>query len=247
VSRRRERSAKTAGGPGPPTRSRTPYTIRTPQRGGNRHPAWGRSGAATCPQAQSRARPRSFLGKTRPPTAFNTGDVSALCHSRAQGNFCQAALLIACYQGTQCSRWRRPHMSVCYASWTRRLTFAHHDAYAVDPTVYAATYTISTDVSPTGQENPLLSQRVHRAMKRIRGEILNHSSTINAFCAEYYTSALDPPVVVSTPVYASPWAIKGRRPLEKGRGRRSPGRGQYPAWAEDRFIHMQEQYNSQWM
>ena len=28
-------------GPGPPTGSRTPYTIRTPQRGGNRHPARG--------------------------------------------------------------------------------------------------------------------------------------------------------------------------------------------------------------
>ena len=36
-----------------------------------------------------------------------------------------------------------PRMSVCYASWTRRLAFAHHDAYTVDPTVYAATYTTS--------------------------------------------------------------------------------------------------------
>ena len=43
-------------------------------------------------------------------------------------------------------------MSVCYASWTRRLAFAHHDAYTVDPTVYAATYTTSTYASPTGQE-----------------------------------------------------------------------------------------------
>ena len=49
-------------------------------------------------------------------------------------------------------------MSVCYASWTRRLAFAHHDAYAVDPTVYAATYTTSTGASPTGQVNPLLDQ-----------------------------------------------------------------------------------------
>jgi len=71
-----------------------------------------------------------------------------------------------------------PRMSVCYASWTRRLAFAHHDAYAVDPTVYAATYTTSTGASPTGQVNPLLGQRVHRAMKHIRGEILNHCSTI---------------------------------------------------------------------
>ena len=28
---------------------------------------------------------------------------------------------------------------------------AHHDAYAVDPTVYAATYTASTGASPMGQ------------------------------------------------------------------------------------------------
>ena len=59
-------------------------------------------------------------------------------------------------------------------------------------------------------------------MKRIRGEILNHCSTINAFCAVYYTSVLDPPVEVSTPVYASPWAIKGRRRLEKGQAEEVP-------------------------
>ena len=35
----------------------------------------GGSGNATCPQAQVRARLPSFLGKTFPPTAFNTGDV----------------------------------------------------------------------------------------------------------------------------------------------------------------------------
>ena len=46
--------------------------------------------------------------KTCPPTAFNSGDISTLCHSRARGDFCQAALSIARYQGTQCSRWRRP-------------------------------------------------------------------------------------------------------------------------------------------
>ena len=163
-------------------------------------------------------RPRSFYGKIRPPTAFNTGDVSALCHGRDRGDFCQAALLIARYQDTQCSPLAppTPRMSVCYASWTRRLAFAHHDAYTIDPTVYAATYTTPMGASPTGQVNPLLGQRVHRAMKRIRGEILNHCSSINAFCAVYYTSALDPPVGVSTPVYASPWAIKGRCPLEKG-------------------------------
>ena len=47
-------------------------------------------------------------------------------------------------------------MSVCYASWTRRLAFAHHDAYAVDPTVYAATYTTSKGrlADGTGESTP---------------------------------------------------------------------------------------------
>ena len=47
-------------------------------------------------------------------------------------------------------------MSVYYASWTRRLAFAHHDAYAVDPTVYAATYTISNErlADGTGESTP---------------------------------------------------------------------------------------------
>ena len=51
---------------------------------------------------------------------------------------------------------------------------AHHDAYAVDPTVYAATYTASTGASPMGQVKTPLGQRVYSAIKRIRGEILNH-------------------------------------------------------------------------
>ena len=162
--------------------------------------------------------------------------------------FCQAVLLIARYQGTQYSRWCHPRHARQSATPIRHDSSAteYYNAYAVDPTVYAATYTTSTGASPTGQVNPLLGQRVHMAMKRIREEILNHCSIINAFCAVYYTSALDPFIGVSTPVYAPPWAIKGRRPLEKRRGRRSPGRGQYLAGAEDRFINMQEQYNSQW-
>ena len=57
-----------------------------------------------------------------------------------------------------------PRRSVCYASWTQRLAFAHHDAYVVDLIVYAATYTTSTGASPTGQVNPLLGQRVYSAM-----------------------------------------------------------------------------------
>jgi hypothetical protein len=58
--------------------------------------------------ASTRAGLRGFHWKTRLPTAFNAVGGSALCHSRARGGFCQVALLAACYQGAQCSRWRRP-------------------------------------------------------------------------------------------------------------------------------------------
>ena len=115
-------------------------------------------------------------------------------------------------------------MSVCYANWTRRLAFAHHDAYAVDPTVYAATYTTSTGASPMGQVNPLLGQRVHRAMKHIRGEILNHCSTIKVFFVVYYTSLLGPPVGVQRLCARLPCAIKGRRLLEKNSSQKETGR-----------------------
>ena len=64
-------------------------------------------------------------------------------------------------------------MSVCYASWIRQLDFAHHDDYAVDPTVYAATYTASTGASPMRQVKTPFGQRVYSAMKRIQEEILN--------------------------------------------------------------------------
>ena len=47
----------------------------------------------------------------------------------------------------------------------------YHNAYAVDPTVYAATYTASMGASPIGQVKTPLGQRVYRAMKRIQKEI----------------------------------------------------------------------------
>ena len=56
-----------------------------------------------------------------------------------------------------------------------------HNAYAVDPIVYAATYTTSTDASPMGQEKTPLGQKVYRTMKRIRQEILYHCSTISVY------------------------------------------------------------------
>src|SRR6185369_13761179 len=106
-------------------------------------------------------------------------------------------------------------ISVYYASWTRWLGFAHYDAYTVASADYAASYIAPTGTSPMGQIKTPLGQRVYRAMKRIREEILNRCSSIEASCIVYYTSTLDPPVGVRTPVYASPWSIKGRRSLEE--------------------------------
>jgi hypothetical protein len=147
VSRRRERSTKTAAGPGPS------YAIRTPQRGGNRPLAWGVRSRHISAGAGTRAWPRSFPRKTRPPTVFNAGDVSALCHNRARVDFYQSVLLTARYQGTQCSLWRRLRHARQSATPVRHDSSAteYHNAYAVDPTVYAATYTSSTGASPMGQ------------------------------------------------------------------------------------------------
>ena len=49
----------------------------------------------------------------------------------------------------------------------------YHNAYVVDPTVYAATYTASTGISPMGQVKTPLGQRVYRALKRIQKKIHN--------------------------------------------------------------------------
>jgi len=87
-------------------------------------------------------------------------------------------------------------MSVYYASWTRRLGFAHYDAYTVASTDYAASYIAPTGASPMRQIKTPLGQRVYMAMKHIQEEILSRCSSIEAFCAEYYTSTLDPPVGV---------------------------------------------------
>ena len=57
----------------------------------------------------------------------------------------------------------------------------YHNGYAVDPTVYAATYTALTGASPMGQEKTPLGQRVYRTMKHIRQEILHHCSTISIY------------------------------------------------------------------
>jgi len=65
--------------------------------------------------AGTRAGPCGFHWKTHLPTAFNAVGGSALCHSRARGGLRQVALLVACYQGAQCSRSRRPRR-VCQST-----------------------------------------------------------------------------------------------------------------------------------
>ena len=82
-----------------------------------------------------------------------------------------------------------------------------------------------------GSGEDSLGQRVYRAMKRIRQEILHHYSTINIFFMVDYTSLLDPPVGVQHLCTRPPCAIKGRRTLEKNSSRRKD------LEAEDRLIH----------
>ena len=74
-----------------------------------------------------------------------------------------------------------PRISVYYASWTRRLGFAHYDAYTVASTNYTASYIAPTGASPMGQIKTPLGQRVYRTRKRIREEIPNHCSAISIF------------------------------------------------------------------
>ena len=106
-----------------------------------------------------------------------------LCHSRARGDFCQAELLIARYQGAQYSRWRHPCHARQSATPVRHDSSAteYHNVYAVDLTVYATTYAASTGASPIGQVKTPFGQRVYSAMKRIREDILNHYSTISVY------------------------------------------------------------------
>jgi len=137
--------------------TRTAHVPSGPPRcGGNQRPAWGWSGAATCPQARERARARGFRWKTRPPTALNAGGLSALCRSRARGNFCQTTLLVACYQGAQCSRRRR----ACNARKPAALVGYDDSAPPIltpmlhlrcRPAVYAATYSAATGAMTTGR------------------------------------------------------------------------------------------------
>ena len=83
--------------------------------------------------------------------------------------FARTALLVARYQGAQYSRWRHSRHARQSATPVRHDNSAteYHNAYAVDPTVYAASYTASTGASPMGQEKTPLGQRVYSTMKHI--------------------------------------------------------------------------------
>ena len=102
--------------PGPPREfrtpagSRTPYTIRTPQQGGTDTPP----GAGPEPPRVSgcgHARGTAWL----PLEDSSTNRIQCGRRSRARRGFCSVALLVACYQGAQCSRWRRPRR-VCQST-----------------------------------------------------------------------------------------------------------------------------------
>ena len=145
--------------------------------------------------------------------------------------FCQAVLMTARYQGAQCSRWRCPRHARQSATPVRHDSSAteYHNAYAVVPTLYAATYTASTGVSPMGQV------KTPPRLESLQGDeaysARDSQSTVNVFFVVYYTSSLGPPVGVQHLCTRLPCAIKGRRPLEKRQGPRKD------LEAEDRLIH----------
>ena len=162
MSRRRERSAKTAGGPRPPTGSRTPIYYPDPSAGREQTP---RLGGGPEPPRDHRlwyARgSQATSGRLAHLPHSMRETLSALCHSRARGDFCQAVLLTARYQGTLYSRWRHSRHARQSATPVRHDNSAteYHNAYTVDPTVYAATYTASTGASPMRQEKTPVTEQ----------------------------------------------------------------------------------------
>ena len=106
VSRRRKHSDKTAGGPGPPTGSRTPIYYPDPSAGREQTP---RLGGPEPPRVRRRryvSDCQASSGRLGHLPQSMREALSALCHSRARGYLCQAVLLVARYQGAQYSRWR---------------------------------------------------------------------------------------------------------------------------------------------
>ena len=152
MSRRREHSAETARSPGAPTGSRTPIYYPDPSAGREQTP---RLGGPEPPRVRRYARGcQASSGRLGHLPHSMREALRALCHNRARGGFCQAVLLTARYQGTLYSRWRHSRHARQSATPVGHNNSAteYHNAYTVDPTVYAATYTTSTGASPMRQE-----------------------------------------------------------------------------------------------
>jgi len=155
VSRGRKPSGQNGRGPRTPSGSRTPTYYPDPSAGRKQAPHPEGSGAATCHAGGgTRARPRRFPRKARPPTAFNAVNEGALC-CRARGDFCQAVLLTACYQGAQCSRWCHPRHA------RQSATPARHNSSATE-------YHNSYEVEPQSTPQPTLPQRAPHRWERRR-------------------------------------------------------------------------------
>jgi len=161
----------TVGGLGPPTGSRTPaYHPDPPVR---REPASCLGLVRSRQVSAGTGAARGFRWKTPPPTALNAGGLSALCRSRARGNFCQTTLLVSCYQGAQCSRRHRARN-------------AHQPAAPVgydDSAPPIMMPTLHLRGRPAGRFLSLAREStVQRSVSR--GEIFNHCSSIMPY-AQY--------------------------------------------------------------
>ena len=135
-----------------------------------------------------------------------------------------------------------PRLSVCHSRWIRRLGFTHYDAYIIASTGHAASYVPPTGTLLTGQEKTSLRQKVSRAWMHIGGKIRNHYSHLITLRSTLHSHIGPTCRGLNGQCIRTPWSIKGGRPLEE---KLRLGEGQGPA--EDRFIHNQEQYFSQWM
>ena len=150
------------GSTGPPPGPGPPYTIRTPQQGGTDT----LPGAGPEPPRVRRcghARGATWLPLEATPTyRIHSGRRKCALPQESPRR-----LLPGCTIGRVLPRSAvqslappTPRISVYYASWTRRLGFAHHDAYTVASTDYAASYIAPTGASPIGQIKTPLGHRV---------------------------------------------------------------------------------------
>jgi len=108
--------------------------------------------------------------------------------------------MVARYQGAQNSHWRHLRHACQATTPVRHDNSAteYHNGYAVDSTVYAATY--NGRLTDGNGEDPL-GQRVYRTVKHIWQEILHHCSTISAYLSIEYL-LVGPTCRGPTPVYA---------------------------------------------